>query len=983
MSHLASIASMLSPSKPAQKEEQPQQNNGDRTEAQSRPASPQVRIQSKVPVPQTSATASPARPRSPVPGTAAGAKIGANPNSRPASPESRPTSPSRISSRIAALTGAARSNTVASASTATSRENSPKIGSQAASPSRFGITRSPRLKQALRMDSPASPSASHQQAPTSVATASGLPTPTKMKRPMLSPIQSPNSQRSLALSSLRKAVPGFETNSFSPPASPRLPSTTSISSNLHHIAPTHASTVNDAVKATQIQKQLEEVEKEVQMQLEKDEDLINQHARAISALGKSLPPPSSLPRSKQESADSGKKAKPAGLSPPAKSPLRKMNSKTALANTTSLAQEMRKGDEEVRAQTTLPTPSRDANETIVPQTVVKKTDTDAPVQNTAHKDSVVDVPPASPIFSSFLANNKRTSTLSFAGLPGRALGATGREKSIGLGLGLGKSLGASSMKDKIPAANQLEDADSQSSTQGHTRQSFYTAALASQSRKRLSSTLGSNVGLNGLGSYGDNGDPGGSKAPRSEFSNTARASILASQVQRDQPAPTMSHSARFDLLRSRISNIKGSTGYMPPSTSMRTSFATSSQAPFSVHHLQSSAPNGKPEAIAQVDTTQTTDNDKPQILFSPTVSQSIPTSTTVKDIAPLPTSTTSTFASTIASFVPAQSFGASFASIFGAGAMKATKPESPAKTKANELEANNGGTSKQVQSTLYPSLPSMNNLNMPLASFTSPEKMVRKPRLEPEDEELVEELASSADHQEAGVLPAPSSAVSSPAHEKKRSSSVLSIVSNIEAKEAEARREKERQASLSPRKASGSIPIPVIQNAPARASAPRSTTPTFSPPKQDTLARLSTGHSEARTSSRPESRLSDMPALPGPEGVSPDLSIAGLVDIEDPGLDAIPRTFSDDAEIPTTEAASVAEDEEMEEADDEGDEPEFGGARRKSGDISVKPAVLLQQSAPAPKIIKPAAPHAGNLSKSTFKPSRPAKEGFEPQVSEH
>lgn len=980
MSHLASIASMLSPSKPSREEEEASKRQ---EQVPSRPASPQLKTQSRVPVPQSTPTASPARPRSPLP-AAAVSKIGTGVNSNAASPDSRPTSPSRISSRIAALAGAARGNT-----TSAPRENSPVIGSQANSPSRFGITRSPRLKTASRMDSPVTTSVPSQSS--DKAAVSGLPTPTKMKRPMLSPIQSPNSQRSLALSSLRKAVPGFETNSFSPPASPRLPSTTSISSNIHQVQlPSVASTsINEveANKATQVERELEELEKQVQRQLEKDEDLIHQHARAISALGKSFPPPPS-PSRIATAVHSGKKEKAAGLSPPAKSPLRKMNSKVALANNASPSNIVRTALQGDRAEMA-PTPSKDANDTIMPQTVVKKVEHDTTIHSTAHKDSTVDIPPPSPIFSSFLSNNnnKRTSTLSFAGLPGRALGTTGtgREKSIGLGLGLGKSLGASSMKDRTANATaaQSDDLDSQGA-QIHNRQSFYTAALASQSRKRLSSTLGSTNALNGLNSNNyDNVDAGGPKASRTEFANTARSSILASQMQ--QQSQPMSHSARFDLLRSRISNIKGTTGYVPPSSSVRASFATSTLVPPITQHSASSVHTAKADNNTQSGKTESTVFDKTSALFSPppqnTAQEHITTSQTARDIPTLPTSATSTLASTLASFVPAPSFGASFASIFGAGAIRGPKPDSPAKLgNTNEPASKNQAVQKQVQSMLYPSLPSMNNLNIPLPSFTSPERTVKKVQAEPEDQELVEELASEVDTEVVARTIRSASLSSSPIQQKKRSSSVLSIVSDIEAREADAKRERERQLSLSPRKASGAVQLPAqptVQMHLVRAAAPRSTTPTFSPPKQDTIARLSTGRDERRVSSRPESRLSDMPDVPDSDAPSPDMSIAGVVDIEDPGLDAIPRTFSDEAEIPTTDAASENGDEEMDEADDESDTM---NRHKKSDDRNMKPTAVLQLSAPAPKIFKPAASTAGNLSKSTFKPTRPGKDIHEVQV---
>lgn len=1000
MSHLASIASMLSPSKPEQAAKKEQTQSQSTT---SRPASPQPKVtQSRVPVPQSATHDSPARPRSPVPAYGASRNGAAAAEEHLASPGSRPTSPSRISSRIAALAGAARS-------TASSRDNSPKAGLQSASP-RFGLARSPRMQNTYRADSPStSNNETRPQAtasanagsngPVAGSTTSGIPTPTKMKRPMLSPIQSPNSQRSLALSSLRKAVPGFETNSFSPsaaspPASPRLPSTTSLSANIHHViepSTTHEAANAAIAKAAKTQRELESMEKEVQMQLEKDEELIHQHARAISALGKSFPPPPASP-SRLPSVQAAKREKPAGLSPPAKSPLRKMNSKIALGThqdkSTASPATTTQADQQKEAEV-MPTPSKDANETVMPQTMKKKAENDTVVHSTAHKDSTVELQPSSPIFSTFLSNNnKRTSTLSFAGLPGRALGGApgnGREKSIGLGLGLGKSLGASSMKERnaSAAATQAEDMDSQGNHINgtmHNRQSFYTAALASQSRKRLSSTLGS-VNAGPSSTFNPDSESQTSKASRTDFTNTARSSILASQMQQ-QP---MSHSARFDLLRSRISNIKGTTGYVAPSASIRTSIAPSAQAPAIQQHGTSSVPIAKSDTVP-TDKTESHPSSRPSTtLFSPatqaTTAQTIPTSQTAKDIPTLSSSATSTFAATIASFVPAPSFGASFASIFGAGAIRPTKPDSPAKTTSSTA-----ATQEQARNALYPSLPSMNNLVLPLASFTSPQQTAKKVRNEPEDDEMVEELVSPV-YTENKMAPQ-SDSLSSPSaqQQKKRSSSVLSKVSNIEAKEAEARQERDRQASLSPRKASGSMPISAssaIAMYPAKAAAPRSTTPTFSPPRQNPVARLSTGSGEERRiSSRPESRLSDMPAVPASDAPSLDLSIAGDVDIEDPGLEAIPRTFSDDTELPTTDATSQdEEDEEMDQADDEADGPVPTNARTSGQDRRVNPSDLLQQSAPASKMFKPAASTVSNLSKSTFKPSRPGKDTSEIQVS--
>lgn len=777
------------------------------------------------------------------------------------------------------------------------------------------------------------------------------------------------------MSSLRKAVPGFETNAFtSPPASPRIPSTTSISTNIHHLPPVHSAkeTVDHEAK------QQIKADAQVRSQLQKDEELINQHAQAINALERSLPPPPSPSGATATTA----KAKPSGLSPPAKSPLRKLNSQLAL--NAQAANSPSSGTNAPSAKAMAPTPGKDANETVMPQTVVKKVDTDT-IHSTAHKDSTVEIPPPSPVFSSFLTNNKRTSTLSFAGLPGRTFGgANGREKSIGLGLGLGKSLGATSSavnaaKDRIAQAEEQEIQGN--NTNAHTRQSFYTAALASQSRKRLSSTFG-HTGLHGS----TEAESQGSKASRTDFSHTARSSILASQTQQQQPQQPMSQSARFDLLRSRISNIKGTTGYVPPSSaSLRSSIATSAQPTAisvnpNVVNSVSSKPDHKetekPEARA-FDKAPTASS-----LFSPTGASA--TAAAQKDIGTLPTSATSTFAATIASFVPAPAFGTSFASLFGAGALRATKPDSPAKN-THEQNSTTSAAKKAPQSALYPSLPSMNNLNLPMASFTSPDKRLHgKELLLDADEEQIEELASPLAGEDVidrarSVLPS-----SPPTVQRQRSSSVQSIVSAIEAKEAEARQERQREASLSPGKLSGVQLVPLPTTQPIRASAPRSTTPTFSPPKQDLLPRLSFSDKQGVTgsSSRPESRLSDIPVLPVSDDAAPNLSIAGMVDIEDPGLDAIPRaSFSDDTELPTTDAVSETEDEEMDQADDEADIVGTAARHLAIGDrLSSTGADTLQQSAVPPKQFRPNTNGAGNLTKSTFKPTRPNKDTSEIQV---
>lgn len=964
MSHLASIASMLSPSKP---ESQIKGNEGDKeTEKHSRPASPQLRSQSKVPVPQaTSNSNSPARPRSPAYTNIISTSKDASASGQTASPHNRPVSPSRISSRIAALAGAARGTTPSS------RDASPKTAKGSLPPSpRFGLTRSPRLKQALGMESPSQRPASPSMVSNTAPTASGIPTPTKVKRPMISPIQSPNSQRSLALSSLRKAVPGFETNAFtSPPVSPRLPSTSSVlsTSNIHQ---TVAAPAQESKNKGVMSKEDVEME-EIRSQLAKDEALIDQHARAISSLGKSLPSASSPQIAKPEVKAV---AKPIGLSPPAKSPLRKINSQLALAAKAAGASPGTAAA--IAEEKTAPTPSKDSDDTVMPQTVVKKLETDT-VHSTAHKDSTVELPPPSPLFSTFLSQNKRTSTLSFAGLPGRTLGgAGGREKSLGLGMGLGKSLGATAAKERVAQGEDQESQGSNTATasSGHTRQSFYTAALASQSRKRLSSTLGSvHPPLKA------DTESQGSKALRTEFSQTARSSLLASQMQQQslsQSAQPMSHSARFDLLRSRISNIKGTTGYLAPSTSMRTSFAPSTQPASSAQSvLPSTAKKSEAKPAEKVQSSALEKTISTHSLFSPhsQVNQ--------KETTTLSTSATSTFAATIASFVPAPAFGTSFASLFGAGSMRVTKPDSPAKT-GNEA-------SKPVQGSLYPSLPSMTNLHMPLPSFSPPSKM-HKPALPSDtDEDLVEELASPLAGEDV-VDRARAIAPSSPELPRtKRASSVQSIVSAIEAKEAEAKREKDRQSSLSPRKASGASALQVtlaVESAQTKTVAPRSTrstTPTFSPPRQQLLPRLSNERQDARhLSSRPESRLSDMPAVPVLDAGSANLSIAGMVDIEDPGLDAIPRaSFSDDTEIPTTDAVSETEDEEMDQADDEGDEYATG-TRGPTFVNEVKATAVstLQQSAPPVQQYKPATTSSANLSKSTFKPTRPGKEAGETQV---
>jgi hypothetical protein len=125
-----------------------------------------------------------------------------------------------------------------------------------------------------------------------------------------------------------------------------------------------------------------------------------------------------------------------------------------------------------------------------------------------------------------------------------------------------------------------------------------------------------------------------------------------------------------------------------------------------------------------------------------------------------------------------------------------------------------------------------------------------------------------------------------------------------------------------------------------------------------------------------------------------EISIAGDVDIEDPGLDAIPRAASEETELPTTDAPSGTEDEEDEEmdnADDEAD-PDATSTRGKAvidnAIRSTAPSASSkhhreQQQRDADRHVKPsmsASATAGNLSKSTFKPSRPGKEADKVQV---
>lgn len=983
----------------------------------SRPESPRPKSPvSRVPIPQssTSRPASPARPRSPLP-----SKNTINTTNENRGDSSKPNSPSRISSRIAALASAATGrHNISSKTTPTA---SPQMQTRTQTSPRFGMTRSPRLRNAGQYDSPVatqqprSPALKNMEAERDVQTTrvektlpdrpasrnamvasntstgngtgtSGLPTPSKLKRPMISPIQSPNSQRSLALSSLRKAVPGFETNAFtSPPASPRLPSTTSMSTFAVGPASTSVST-----------KSTSEKQDNVNANVKLGEELRTQHEMAINALAKSLPAPPQedekeevlseevdKPAEMKSTPMQEKIAKPTGLSPPAKSPLRKMNSQNTLSShdiqslgnqhiaqmpkdaTTNVQRELERKD----APAPTPTPLKEGNETIVPQaTITRKTSQDHFLQGTAHKDTTVNIPvPPSPLFSSFLSNNnKRSSTLAFAGLPGRTLGGvgTGREKSIGLGLGLGKSLGAGSAKERI---NQMEDNDSQGSTASgsRNRQSFY-ATLASQGRKRLSS----NIGFPDLDAV--------NKIGRTEASHTARASRISSQNQ--QNGTVLSQAARFDLLRSRISNIKGTSTALPPSTSRASFVPTSASQPM--------IPSSAAKAIARPITSE---NPVPEMganksqaltsLFSPEAATSTTTTQLQKIISPLPASTTSTFAATIASFVPAPAFSTSFANLFGASTTKlaqtsaslANNPQKDARDAIRNLQA----SEVAAKSPLYPSLPTLTNLHAALAVPSSPAVLGRQSgAAEADDDDQVEELMEVAQTDEtprvAGLVQQ-----SSPLQvREKRSSSVQSIVSAIEAKENAAREERARESSISPRKASTGQPFEPKQTIQAKTPLPaaplhkrntRSTTPPFSPPAQQPVIK----ELDLLKTDRPESRMSDFGLVPPSDDPLAEKSLAGDVDIEDPGLEPIPRATSEETEL---QAMETHTDDGMTDMAD-GDEADSEGVSDNEVDKTAswhEPSKSkLQNSIASISLQKPSI----KTGQSGFKPSRPVDNG--------
>ena len=622
--------------------------------------------------------------------------------------------------------------------------------------------------------------------------------------------------------------------------------------------------------------------------------------------------------------------------------------------------------------------------------------------NTPLSQSTSNNIPPSPIFSSFLSSNpNRSSALSFVGLPGRILGngpshAHVREKS--LGLGLGKSVGGSHGDDQEKDAHIAYSATTTSS-----------AALLT-SKKRLSSALD---GPDLQGSSASN-----AKAPRLENTNATTRRVSTAQVATSRSAPLSKEEEtkqRLDLLRSRISSIKGSTR---PSSA-----ATAVQSGTSSHPVRQSILSSRPSSA--------TDQAS---LFSPPLSTANyvappftavpPPSSTGGSTSLFASSATSAFANAVASFVPAPSFGASFASLFGSSLASATAtatvPVQARETPKSSVEEPPRVTSTinaepVVQSkeaacaSLYPSLPSVTNL----AVLTSPITAL-PPSVSFEEgiENRVEVLASG-----------PLSETKQPSkgsNERLSSASVQDLVLSFEAKQsaASAAVEKIREQTMSPpaakrhrssiplvagtghsinaKEATGSSTASALLPLPGPETVQRSTTPPFSPPPHSPLRQLPVvpavsviQREEIGLEEEEEEDLlpSAQPSHPHMFVVAHSSRSGGELDIDDPDVPPISRATSVDTDWQDDRVINNDNDIEDGEIDDaeetEHQEHQTGPARSvldvEDADNPADNDMGQKTFACPPEI------NVLNMPKSSttgFKPKRPTMDNTDHKVSE-
>ena len=548
---------------------------------------------------------------------------------------------------------------------------------------------------------------------------------------------------------------------------------------------------------------------------------------------------------------------------------------------------------------------------------------------TLHQSSNI---PPSPIFSSFLSSNpNRTSALSFVGLPGRFLGGGGhaREKSLGLAKSLGTGMKDDQDKDHQGVHSQYQNTYSALSS---------SAVLGGNGKKRLSSAM-------------DGPEPQSSatsaKVPRFDSSAPGRPSTAHGAMHGAAPlSKEEATKQRLDLLRSRISNIKGSSRTSSASSGHNTApqamaVAANPSAGQAVPASRLSAAMSGPSAEATADLLS-------PLLLSASAHTAPPFAPVQPSASTLASSATSAFASAVAAFVPAPSFGASFASLFGS-----SKPAEEAHQRSAQKDASSQGTASP---SLYPSLPSMTNLALP--NLPGP----------PSDLSNKEnDLEILQDH----TLRTRKSSVSLLSPRRSSAASVQSLVSSFEAKHTAVGVEKAREKTVSPVvqkwKSSLSNPADSGNKHPANYAGElqalktghiqRSTTPPFSPPLPPSV-------SAAPLNAAAETMYLARPSLPR-MFLSKPAQAAGELQIEDPDVEPIARAPSAETEVLDDDDADADDGDEIEDGElaptEEVPLEDVDGAVQ--GPVETESVMDTENTVPlAPAIVRTA---------NGFKPKRP------------